>query len=44
MSLNLLLPEPGVTALLTSWPNQPCLYEREAGELDRVINPESIDH
>ncbi|WP_256967763.1 MULTISPECIES: cupin domain-containing protein [Streptomyces] len=44
MSLNLLLPEPGVAALLTSWPDEPCVYEREAGELDRVINPESIDH
>lgn len=44
MSLNLLLPEPGVTALLTSWPDEPCVYEREAGELDRVINPETIDH
>ncbi|MFH9476673.1 hypothetical protein ACH4L7_22905 [Streptomyces anulatus] len=44
MSLNLLLPEPGVTALLTSWPDKPCVYEREPGELDRVITPESIDH
>ncbi|MGW6286579.1 cupin [Streptomyces sp. NPDC055107] len=44
MSLNLLLPEPGVTALLTSWPDKPCVYDREAGELDRVINAETIDH
>lgn len=44
MSLRLLLPEPGVTALLTSWPDKSCVYEREAGELDRVINPETIDH
>ncbi|MET8060642.1 JmjC domain-containing protein [Streptomyces microflavus] len=44
MSLSLLLPGPGVTALLTSWPDEPHVYEREAGELDRVITPESIDH
>lgn len=44
MSLRLLLPHPGVTELLTSWPDEPRVYEREAGELDRVINPESIDH
>lgn len=44
MSLTLLPPEPGVTALLTSWADKPCGYEREAGGLDRVINPETIDH
>ncbi|WP_233435868.1 hypothetical protein [Streptomyces anulatus] len=44
MSLSLLLPRPGVAALLTSWPDEPCGYEREAGALDRVITAESIDH
>ncbi|MEW2067677.1 hypothetical protein [Streptomyces sp. NPDC007346] len=33
-----------MTALLTSWPDEPHVYEREAGELDRVISPESIGH
>lgn len=44
MSLTLLPPEPGVTALLTSWADTPCGDEREAGELDRVITPESVEH
>lgn len=44
MSLTLLPPEPGVTALLTSWADKPGVDEREAGELDRVITPESVEH
>ncbi|WP_258047323.1 cupin domain-containing protein [Streptomyces sp. SM13] len=44
MSLSLILPEPGVTALLNSWPDEPCVYEREAGALDRVITAEGVDH
>ncbi len=44
MSLSLLLPDEGVTALLTSWPNEPLVFERGSTELDRTVTPELIDH
>ncbi|WP_406153521.1 cupin domain-containing protein [Streptomyces anulatus] len=44
MSLELLLPDEGVTALLTSWPDEPLVFERGSTELDRTVTPELIDH
>jgi len=44
MSLSLLLPEDGVTALLTSWPSEPLVFDRGVTELDRTITPELLDH
>ncbi|WTE91124.1 cupin domain-containing protein [Streptomyces sp. NBC_01614] len=44
MSLSLLLPDEGGTALLASWPNEPRVYERGTTELDRTITPELLDH
>ncbi|WP_411084441.1 JmjC domain-containing protein [Streptomyces sp. cmx-18-6] len=33
-----------MTALLTSWPNEPLVFERGSTELDRTVTPELIDH
>jgi cupin superfamily protein len=38
MSLNLILPPGGVEALITTWPDEPRVYQREPGVLDRVIS------
>jgi hypothetical protein len=43
MSLRLLLPEDGATELLGSWPDEPCVYERGATELDRFVTPEFFE-
>ncbi|MFJ8753290.1 JmjC domain-containing protein [Streptomyces sp. NPDC102441] len=43
MSLSLLLPDEGVTALLTSWPDEPLVFERGVTELDRTVTPEFLD-
>ncbi|MEU1023358.1 cupin domain-containing protein [Streptomyces sp. NPDC005904] len=42
MSLRLLLPENGVTDLLTSWPDEPRVYERGKTALDEVASAEVI--
>ncbi|UFQ15838.1 MULTISPECIES: cupin domain-containing protein [Streptomyces] len=42
MSLRLLLPENGVTDLLTSWPDEPRVYERGRTALDEVASAEVI--
>lgn len=39
MSLSLLLPEVGVADLLTSWPETPCVYQRDPTDLDRTVTP-----
>ncbi|WLQ36000.1 cupin domain-containing protein [Streptomyces castrisilvae] len=44
MSLSLLLPEEGVSALLNSWPNEPAVFERGSTALDRAVTPDVIDH
>lgn len=44
MSLSLLLPEEGVTALLTSWPEEPMVFDRGSTELDRTVTSELLDH
>lgn len=44
MSLSLLLPEEGVSALLTSWPNEPAVFERDSTALDCAVTPDVIDH
>lgn len=41
MSLSLLLPGAGVTDLPTSWPDEPRMYEGEAGALDGGIQRET---
>ncbi|WP_411090772.1 JmjC domain-containing protein [Streptomyces sp. 049-1] len=38
MSLRLLLPPEGVADLLTAWPDQPRVYERERTELDQAMS------
>ncbi|MBM7167911.1 cupin [Streptomyces sp. G44] len=42
MSLRLLLPENGVTDLLTSWPDEPRVYQRGKTALDEVASAEVI--
>ncbi|MEU1015974.1 cupin domain-containing protein [Streptomyces sp. NPDC005900] len=42
MSLRLILPENGVTDLLTSWPDEPRVYERGKTALDEVASAEVI--
>ncbi|MFM9368757.1 JmjC domain-containing protein [Streptomyces sp. Da 82-17] len=42
MSLRLLLPEEGVTELLTSWPDEPRVYDRGQPALDEVVSAESV--
>lgn len=43
MSLSLLLPETGVADLLTSWPDEPRVYQRDTTELDRTVTSASLD-
>ncbi|WP_198533279.1 cupin domain-containing protein [Streptomyces sp. AcH 505] len=42
MSLRLLLPEDGVTDLLTTWPDEPRVYERGTTQLDRTVTPDVL--
>ena len=45
MSLNLILPPDGVQALMSTWPDQPRVYQRQPGDLDRVISASVLhDH
>ncbi|MFD8789329.1 JmjC domain-containing protein [Streptomyces vinaceus] len=37
MSLRLLLPEEGVNELMTTWPDEPRVYQRETDQLDHVV-------
>jgi Cupin superfamily protein len=38
MSLNLILPPEGVQALTSTWPDEPRVYQRNPGDLDRAIS------
>lgn len=42
MSLRLLLPEEGVTELLTTWPDEPRVYERGRTALDETITADFL--
>ncbi|MFE0420896.1 JmjC domain-containing protein [Streptomyces sp. NPDC058953] len=42
MSLRVLLPEDGVTELLTSWPDEPRVYVRDREALDENVTAETI--
>jgi hypothetical protein len=45
MSLNLILPLDGVEALTSAWPDEPRVYQRTPGELDRAITASILhDH
>ena len=37
MSLNLILPRDGVQALTSTWPDEPRVYQRRPGVLDRAM-------
>ncbi|WP_155054786.1 JmjC domain-containing protein [Streptomyces blattellae] len=43
MSLSLLLPEDGVADLLTTWPDEPRVYERGRSALDRTITADDFE-
>ncbi|MDT0341583.1 JmjC domain-containing protein [Streptomyces litchfieldiae] len=43
MSLGFLLPEEGVADLLTSWPDEPRVYERDAGDFDRNVTADRLN-
>jgi hypothetical protein len=45
MSLNLILPPDGVQALMSAWPDEPRVYQRRPGDLERVISASVLhDH
>jgi hypothetical protein len=45
MSLNLILPPDGVQALISTWPDEPRVYQRQPGDLERVISASVLhDH
>ena len=45
MSLHLILPPDGVQALMSAWPDEPRVYQRQPGDLDRVISASVLqDH
>jgi hypothetical protein len=45
MSLNLILPPDGAQALMSAWPDEPRVYQRKPGDLDRVISASMLhDH
>ena len=45
MSLNLILPRDGVEVLMSAWPDEPRVYQRRPGDLERVISASVLhDH
>jgi Cupin superfamily protein len=45
MSLHLILPPDGVESLMSAWPDEPRVYQRKPGDLERVISASVLnDH
>ena len=43
MSLSLFLPPDGIDALITTWPDEPSVYQRRPGDLEQAITAETLD-
>ena len=42
MSLHLILPPDGAQALMSTWPDEPRVYQRNPGDLERAISASTL--